>query len=400
MKGTAMGFVTRLTSGLVRTIAAVFLTFLGFVALVLALTFFFGDEYVPGHVPSLVLSTYPHYWVMTVVMLIIVCIVWVILRRTTLSKVVLTMAIVALAVSGVGIYQMVKALNEAGGNVDFFAVFSPWDVTPVSTDDFEYMQGKSGPLSLTVYHYDEDGKTDKPVIFYTHGGGWVSGNRFERDFDCKVLALLGYVVVSWDYDLSDWETHLWDTVEPEAVQALTWVRDNIGAFGASTDRFYMIGDSAGGQITLDVAYKLNGGFDTGADGNPLPEIDAICCNYPVASPTAFWEYHGTLINTDGASMVERYIGGTPAEHDMRAAAIEPSNFITSSAPPTFIMVPGADSLVPGQASYDLAEKLTANGIENSVVTVPHANHGFDISVGSIGDQGYVTFIVHWIEAHQ
>lgn len=384
--------------GLIKRVLAIFLAFLAFVALVLSLCFMFGDRFVPGHVPSLMLSAYPHYWVMTVAVLIVICVVWVIRKRSALSAAVLGMSAIALIVSAIAIYQMIDTCNKNGANVDFFASFTPWDVSGIQTADAEYTQGKDGPLSLTVF-YNDDGKQDKPVIFYTHGGGWISGNRFERDFDCKVLALLGFVSVSWDYDLSDAENHLWDRVEYQGLEALTWVRDNVGAFGGSTERFYMMGDSAGGQLTLDVAYKISAGLEKGTDGGPLPEIDAVCCNYPVASPVAFWEYDGRLINAYGRPMVEKYIGGTPAEEPLRSAAIEPSLYATSDAPPTFMMVAAEDSLVPSQAAFDLADTLAEKGVEARVVSVPHANHIFDIVDGSIGDQAYVYFILNWCNAH-
>ena len=384
---------------LIKKIIAIALLALAAIALFLSLTFTLGDYYIPGHVPSLMISTFSQYWVMTLVMLLIVTVVWVIWRRTSISKVVLVMTLVALASSGIGIYQMMKALNDAGANVDFLAFFSPWDVSDIKTADADYTQGLNGPLGLTVY-YDEDGKQDKPVIFYTHGGGWIYETRHARDFDCKVLARIGYVVVSWDYDLSTSEVHLWDTVERQAVEAMTWVRDNVAAYGGSTERFYMIGDSAGGQITLDVAAKVSAGLDKASDGGELMEIDAICCDYPVASPTAFWDYDGDLVNAKGQKMVEYYIGGTPEEEPLHAAAIEPSLYVTENMPPTFMLVPESDSLVPPDATYEFAKKLYSLGVEVSVVTVPHANHAFDYVRATLGNQAYITYIVNWTNAHQ
>ena len=384
---------------LIKKLLAIALLLLALIALFLSLTFTLGDSFIPGHAPSLMISSFSQYWIMTLVALLIVALVWVIWRRTSMSKVVLVMTLIALATSGVGIYQMMKALNDAGANVDFLAFFSPWDVSDIKMVDTDYTQGLDGPLGLTVY-YDETDKQDKPVIFYTHGGGWIYENRHARDFDCKVLARIGYVVVSWDYDLSNSEVHLWDTVERQALEALTWVRDNVAAFGGSTERFYMIGDSAGGQITLDVAAKVSAGLYKASDGGELMGIDAICCDYPVASPTKFWEYDGDLINAKGQKMVEYYIGGTPEEEPLHVAAIEPSLYVTENMPPTFMLVPESDSLVPPQATYDFAELLSSKGVEVSVVSVPHANHAFDYVRATLGNQAYITYIVTWTNAHK
>lgn len=388
---------------LTRRIVTAVLVLLASAALVFSLGFFAGDAWFPGHYPSIVVGMYPHIWLPVVLALAVACIVWAVKCFSKHAAFAAVLAAFAFILAAVGTAQMVAAMNEGGKSVDFIASYLLRDTSSVQTFDAEYGQGVDGPLKLTVFHTENDSAdapTNKPVLLYSHGGGWVTGDRFQREYDCKVLALEGYVVVSWDYDLSNGQRHLWDVVENEAIAAITWIRDNISGFGGSTERFYMIGDSAGGQLTLDVSYKINAGVCHAADGTALPTVDAVCCNYPVASVTSFWEYDGTFLWGGGRSMVERYIGGTPKERQNAILSIEPSFYVSESTPPTLILVPGSDSLVPPQASFDLVTQLTEQGLTAAAVSVPHANHAFDYVAGNLGDQAYLTYVTYWCDKYQ
>ena len=380
-----------------RTVAAI-LVILAAATLVMSLAFFIGDKYFLGGICSVAVSMCAQYWIPALVVFLTVCVVWAIVRKTKAACFALIMTAVALVVSGIGVFQMVEAINSVGASVDFLKSFSLYDTSSVKTEDFEYMQGVTGPLKLTVFYTDGDAAeapSAKPVILYTHGGGWMRGSRFERSYDCKVLALAGYVVVSWDYDLSDSEVHLWDTVESEAIEAITWVRDNVAAYGGSTEHFFMIGDSAGGHLTLEVSNKINAGMYRAKDGSELPVVDAICCNYPVASPSAFWDFDGIFLGARGQVMVESYMGGTPDEKAAEIATIEPVLYASESAPPTVLIVPEGDTLVPPQASYYYVDQLKEIGATAAVVSVPHANHAYDYLPGSVGDQAFLTYVVGW-----
>ena len=388
---------------LIRRIVAAILVLLVAAVFVFSFGFYFGDAWFPGHYPSIFVGMYAHLWLPATVVLAVICLVWVLKRRTKPAKLAIVLSLAALVCSAMGTVQMVSAMNEVGKSADFLACYFLRDTSSVKTMDATYGYGVDGPLGLTVYYtedYAPNAPTQKPVILYTHGGGWIIGNRFERDYDCKVLAQEGFVVVSWDYDLSTWERHLWDVVENEAIDAITWVRDNAYTFGASTERFYMIGDSAGGHLTLDVSYKINSGLYYAADGTALPAVDAVCCNYPVVSPTTFWEFDGTFLWGDGRPMVEKYIGGTPEERQEAILAIEPSLYVSESTPPTLILVPGSDSLVPAQTSYDLVSMLTDRGLTAAAVSVPHANHAFDYVPNNLGDQAYLTYVLYWCNKYQ
>lgn len=113
-------------------------------------------------------------------------------------------------------------------------------------------------LFLNVYTPDADDKK-RPVLFWIHGGGYVSGSgrvyngrNFAVDHDVILVTInyrmgaLGFLHVG----------HLQDELESsvnngilDQICALEWVRDNISSFGGDPDNVMIFGESAGGTAT-------------------------------------------------------------------------------------------------------------------------------------------------------
>jgi para-nitrobenzyl esterase len=108
----------------------------------------------------------------------------------------------------------------------------------------------------------------RPVMFYSHGGGFVTGNggaevpvddtihdgsALARNYDVVVvttnhrLGVLGYLylgdILGEEYAASGCAGML------DIIAALRWVRDNISQFGGDPDRVMLFGESGGGMKT-------------------------------------------------------------------------------------------------------------------------------------------------------
>ncbi|MBV8929331.1 MAG: carboxylesterase/lipase family protein, partial [Mycobacteriaceae bacterium] len=96
-----------------------------------------------------------------------------------------------------------------------------------------------------------------PVMFFIHGGGYMLGSSATPLYDGAALARRGCVFVSANYrlgalgclDLSSLSTPErpieGNLFLRDLVQALQWVRDNIGAFGGDANMVTIFGESAG-----------------------------------------------------------------------------------------------------------------------------------------------------------
>ena len=135
--------------------------------------------------------------------------------------------------------------------------YSPVSIQPPS--NLENMFAEPMPQSesdcLTLNIWTQNYKDDKrPVMFWIHGGGFITGNG--ASLDGARLVLRGdVVVVSINYRLGYFGfLYMPDMPDTTAnaglldmVAALEWVRDNISKFGGDPNNVTIFGESAGGM---------------------------------------------------------------------------------------------------------------------------------------------------------
>jgi dipeptidyl aminopeptidase/acylaminoacyl peptidase len=98
-------------------------------------------------------------------------------------------------------------------------------------------------------------------------------------------------------------------------------------------------------------------------------------------------------------MTERYTGGTPQQFPDRYARVTSAAHISPAAPPTLVILPEADHLVPTAGTYRFVDAARSAGVEVDLVTVPYADHVFDARPGSIGQQAYRQLTAKWLRQH-
>ena len=118
------------------------------------------------------------------------------------------------------------------------------------------------------------GKPDKklPVAMWIHGGAYTGGWGYEPEFDGKVWAEKGVVLVTINYRLGifGFMNHPLLVAESphhvsgnygilDQIAALKWIYNNIAAFGGDPDNITILGQSAGaGSVKTLVASPLTG----------------------------------------------------------------------------------------------------------------------------------------------
>ncbi|KAF2117778.1 Alpha/Beta hydrolase protein [Lophiotrema nucula] len=154
-------------------------------------------------------------------------------------------------------------LNQA--LADQFASQPPIETVPLEQlrEEFNELQNhKTIPgvtrTSFTVpfedgvkaYVFKANGaKGDLPVIFYFHGGGWITCNVHTHDSICRDLALkTGFAVVFVEYTLAPEARY--PTQQEQCYATVKWVSEHGHSKGLSQDTFAVAGDSAGGQLAI------------------------------------------------------------------------------------------------------------------------------------------------------
>lgn len=295
------------------------------------------------------------------------------------------------------IQGMVHAVGAAGVPVKVMAAYWPHLPRGVQVDTHVY--GDRSNSLLNVY-YRDDGKTNKPVIIYTHGGGWFYGSKEDRTYYHKNFAEDGYVVVSIDYALSHKSNHYAGETEAQILDGLRWVLANIDRYNASVDQWCFAGDSAGGNLALNLGFKINSGYYTQPDGRPFPLVAAVSVTYPIADPAAFYANTDCSMKIISRYSATSYTGGSPETHPEVYDQITPANFLSPQSPPVCVVMGDQDAAVPPDGTYALLERMNGLGLMTKLINIPHANHACDTFWGSIASQSYIHVTRHWFALYR
>ncbi len=245
--------------------------------------------------------------------------------------------------------------------------------------------GQDLPLDVYRPKAREDGKP-APVFIYVHGGGWGAETLRQRQADLRWFVERGYLVMSFEYPLATDKAATWNVTHPLLGCALVWANANAARLGGDPARLALWGESAGGNLVLNVAYMANAGKLRPACPGALPRISATIALYPVVDPERMYHNPAPLIGVFGRMMTTRYTGGTPAQYPDRYREIASATHISAKAPPTLLIIPEADHLVVPEAAYAFAEKARSAGVPTQLIRMPYAEHSFDLRSGSIGNQ--------------
>ena len=303
-----------------------------------------------------------------------------------------TLAIVIIA-------SMVSAIGRAGGSVNVAASLFP-KVGMAGQPDSSVTYATVGGVDLHASIYEPQERLDRPAptLVYVHGGGWISGRPDEFGAKLRWFADQGWLVIGVEYRLSTTRLHTWDQSPADIGCALSWTGANAGRFGGDASRVIVMGDSAGGNLAINASYAAATGKAESSCGGTVPVPLAVVAQYPVVDPVATWNHgFGGGTESGARSMLEQYLGGTPAEYPQRYAAVSSGGFVDSSAPPTLIIEPARDHLIPSTSVDEFVDLARGAGVDVDRTTVPFADHGYDsLAIGSIGDQGHRTIVKDYV----
>lgn len=117
--------------------------------------------------------------------------------------------------------------------------------------------GSEDCLVLNIFVSQNQQGPREPVMVFLHGGGNVAGSTQERTYDTPPLATHGVVVVTVQYRLGllGFFANPLLTIEGggssgnyglmDQIAALTWVQQNVAAFGGDPTKVMVFGQSAG-----------------------------------------------------------------------------------------------------------------------------------------------------------
>lgn len=225
----------------------------------------------------------------------------------------------------------------------------------------------------------------RPVVFYTHGGGWATGSKrgvSNASFGKVFNRLLdhGFAVVSIEYRL--WGKEGTSTIRDcviDSKDAVRFIAKNSAEYNIDPKRCFAMGDSAGGQLAqmliLTPPKSMPG----------VPELADI--DYNMVTGVSWYgpcDFEKTeLYNHDNRPnfrnrFATRIFRDNPTgdEKTARFREVSPINYMTSESP-GFLMIQGdKDTTIPVKHAYYMEAKAKELNVPLEILIIKNAGHNF------------------------
>lgn len=205
-----------------------------------------------------------------------------------------------------------------------------------------------------------EGSGPFPIVLYTHGGGWSSGDKQEVSLFTNALTQVPAVWFSVNYRLAP--TNRWPACFEDVQHAIRWVKAHGAEFKGDTNRITLMGYSAGGHLACHAAVLA--GDDT--------RVQAVVA---FAGPT---DHVADSERRNGASKSMQMLFNYPESLDAyareRLREISPLNYVRPGLPPFLLFAGTEDKSVPYSQSVNFRARLAAANVPCELVTITNAGH--------------------------
>ncbi len=264
--------------------------------------------------------------------------------------------------------------------------------TPGLSKDLVYaeagVEGREHPLRLDAFVPDGEGPFAAVVL--VHGGGWEAGDKVTYITPLfRPLAKAGFAWFSIDYRLTPKVEH--PAQLDDLRRAIRFVRHQAADFRIDPGRIAILGESAGGQMVMQVAAQPCPGDPGAAD-----PVERQPCH-----PQAVVPFYGVYDFEDLQeralrSLSERLFGLEPSHPDALGMLREfsPIEHVHSGIPPV-LLIHGTGELLWEQGQ-EMASILEEAGVDVEWLALEDAPHGMENWEGHERWQHYKERLVEWL----
>ena len=252
------------------------------------------------------------------------------------------------------------------------------------TPDMVY--GHKDGMALTFDVFQPEGGHNVGVLFMVSGGWYSRWAPPEQTMGLfKPLLDKGFTVFAVRHGSSP------KYVVPEVVsdvrRSVRFIRLHAKRFGVDPERLGVCGASAGGHLSLVLA-------TTSDPGDPNAEDEVLRVSNRVAAVVAYFP------PTDLRPYVKEdspYRVNFPALRfdPNEADEVSPLRHVSPDDPPILLIHGDNDTLVPLWHSEKMRDALKAQGVENDLLVIEGAGHGFRGADAQRGNEAWVG----WFEKH-
>jgi dipeptidyl aminopeptidase/acylaminoacyl peptidase len=233
------------------------------------------------------------------------------------------------------------------------------EAAPSSQDLLNVSYGTHVRNSLDVYLPEQrDAKTS--VILLVHGGSWLGGDKSAFTDLAKSWRDKGYAAVTMNYRLTNTpENNIHPAQVNDIAKAIGYISSKAAEWKISSDKFGLMGVSAGGHLALLYTYKYD-------SSNKVKTVISM------AGPTDF-----TPTSNLSATQIQivQFLIGTPYLSNPSAyAEASPISHVKANSKPTLLFHGKLDVVVPFQQSVDLKNRLVQFSTVHKLVTYEDTGH--------------------------
>ena len=262
---------------------------------------------------------------------------------------------------------IIRAVFNHGGQKTLAAMEKKLPSYPVTViPNQQYRAGdKNAKLDVYVSNRTLQEHTRRPVVIWTHGGAWLSGDKTNSAPYYKRLADQGFTVIALNYSLAPEKTY--PTAVFEINDAYAYIMHNATRFSADTSKIFLAGDSAGSQLSSQMAALItNPAYAKEMDITPnlersqLAGVVLFCGIYKMEALTQPDPTLPKIVGWGDDVAVWAYTGSRnkPAAPIRQMSAYY---HVTKNFPATFISGGNADPLTNVQ-SVPFADELSLLGV--------------------------------------
>lgn len=238
---------------------------------------------------------------------------------------------------------------------------------PAATDTtmLNVVYGTDALQKMDIYIPAAASMNNTKVIVLIHGGAWSSGDKsdFNVFVDSLKNRLPGYAIFNINYRLSTGATHTFPAQENDVKTAIEFIYSKRAEYKIS-DKFVLLGASAGGHLALLQGYKYT---------TPV-KIKAIVSFFGPTNMTDL--YNNPASPLIPATTIAQIVGATPVSNPTLYTQSSPITFANVNSSATMLLHGGLDPLVSPSQAVALDNKLQLAGAVHQYIFYPTEGHGW------------------------
>jgi acetyl esterase/lipase len=239
----------------------------------------------------------------------------------------------------------------------------PGAVTINESTQMNVAYGTDPAQKMDVYLPANRNQANTKVIILIHGGAWATGDKsdFNVYVDTLKKRLPGYAIFNINYRLATGTANFFPAQENDVKAAVEFIFNKRAEYLLS-DKFVLLGASAGGHLALLQAYKYS---------SPV-KFKAVVSFFGPTDITELYNHPASAAVPPSA--IASIVGATPTVNPTLYQQSSPITFVDANSPPTILLHGGLDPLVAVSQSTTLRDKLLLNGVTNQYVFYPTEGH--------------------------